>query len=300
MALRPAVPAWHLEKKVVVSVSVAICLVHGLLGSFPSVFFQNSAVGVSRPAPSSAIRTASRDLFAQGPMELKVLYEPRYMELDDSFLKGLRTLEERTNTRVRLSRQNDWSPEHDDTIKFVSIAGSKSNVLEALSHFASNLAAHMPITFLVPPSFESALRASTVARISEVEEKTSARIFVRTLPYCGSKVSIRGSHEALTAAAEWLLTSSGSAVQDASNELTSGQSPIESFDTEIFFKLSEQQAKDMIGEEGDTIERISNEWMVGISVDRENRMLKLSGRVGDVHAAHRYIMETFVVPTTRR
>eukprot|EP00930_Biecheleria_cincta_P071266 TRINITY_DN58781_c0_g1_i1.p1 TRINITY_DN58781_c0_g1~~TRINITY_DN58781_c0_g1_i1.p1 ORF type:complete len:220 (-),score=21.10 TRINITY_DN58781_c0_g1_i1:237-896(-) len=178
----------------------------------------------------------------------------------------------------------------------LSISGSKSNVLEAFSEFSSSLTPESSITIIAPPSFERALKYSEIEKISTIEQMTSARILVRTLPGCESKISIRGTPQAINAAADWLLTTCENTVQDVRNELAAMYEQKKSFGTEIYFMLTQEQIRHIIGEGETTMKRIKQEWMVDVSVDIRKHAIKLFGKVSDVHAAHQYIMESFVMP----
>lgn len=295
MASKGSVQVSHAQGRLLLLSSAVACVTVSLHGFCSSAFLKNGGIRVPSPAPKPTVWPVPVEVFSERPMELKVLYEPRYMDLGDSPLNGVKNLGDRTSTRVLLSQMDDWGPQDTNIMEVLSISGGKSNVLEALLQLSSNLTPDSSITIIAPPSFESALRYSKIEKISEIERRTSARIFVRILPGCESKISIRGTPQAINAAADWLLTTCENKMQDVRDELAAMYSPTKSFGTEIYFMLTEEQTKQIIGEGGSTLKRIRHEWMVDVDVDVNKRAVKLSGKVSDVHAAHQYIMEAFVI-----
>lgn len=285
--------------------TVVLCF----LGHCPSTFFSADSSqaryapqGGLDPSPNSQAPT--RDSLFKGPKFLKVLLDPYVMHVPDlSNYQQIADLEQQTNTRIQISPKGDWY-QHDGVMrKVMTMSGTAEDILAAFNMVKKAKTVDR-FTFLIPQASVGKLLGSNGDKIRDMQEKTSAWIrFSEVRKMVEAKVMVRGSPAAVDEVAGWLLREQQDLDKDWLASLPGRYTPERSdYNVEIFLKLTPNQARQVMGPRARTINRLEKEFFVQLQFDKETRdgMLSIRGCIGDVNAALRYLMESFVLPKSER
>jgi len=250
-------------------------------------------------------RTDSDDLF-KGPNFLKVLLDPRQDNaIMDVHKKDrhlfVKDLEVETGTQIFFCRKGQWYEDSSGySAKVLTISGEAADVLGAFSRGARpSHDGEMFAKFLVPNLAIRQLLGTGGSCIQEAVRETGADIQIRQeFPdRSESIVYVKGRAHNIDAAVKWMLDQQDAFDDDKRRAMRSmiiekyGPPKIEY--SEIFIKLSDNQAGALIGKGGENIQRISSKFYVKMGIDRESddsNLLRIGGCLGDVQAVHSYIL----------
>eukprot|EP00930_Biecheleria_cincta_P092645 TRINITY_DN8264_c0_g2_i1.p1 TRINITY_DN8264_c0_g2~~TRINITY_DN8264_c0_g2_i1.p1 ORF type:complete len:340 (-),score=48.64 TRINITY_DN8264_c0_g2_i1:120-1139(-) len=286
------------------SLLVAI-IVSCFLGYCPSAFYTSDSRQARYTAPggidtSSNAQGSTRESIFKGPKFLKVLLDPYVMHVPDlGNYEQIAFLEQQTNTRIQISPKGDWYQHDGVTRKVMTISGTADDILAAFSMLRKTKEVDR-YTFLIPQASVGKMLGSNGDKVRDMQSKTSALIgFFEVRKMVEAKVMVRGSPKAVDEVAGWLLQEQEDLDKDWLASISGRYTPERSdYDVEIFVKLTPDQSKQVMGPRASTIRSLEKQFFVQLQFDKERRdgTLSVSGCIGDVHAALRYLMESFVLP----
>eukprot|EP00930_Biecheleria_cincta_P029152 TRINITY_DN2028_c0_g1_i1.p1 TRINITY_DN2028_c0_g1~~TRINITY_DN2028_c0_g1_i1.p1 ORF type:complete len:327 (+),score=55.45 TRINITY_DN2028_c0_g1_i1:59-982(+) len=269
---------------------------YGLTGVSPWAFFYIGA-GTPGTEPRAAVER-TRDPFFDGPKFLKVLYETGFMDVGGtSLVRGLRALEEETNTKIRHGPKGDWFPHDGKRKKVITFAGEAEDILAAYARLSSTDMTEITTTFLVPNSAARVLIGTNGENITKMKETTSANIYIQNVPkLTESKLIVAGSPQSAMDVAEWIMSVLPAFEQDVRDNLGGGYLARNADKpAKIYVMLADKkQVGWIIGKGGSTLAKLKEEYFLDIEVDSKMNILKLEGAIGDVHTAHEYINSAFI------
>lgn len=253
-------------------------------------------------------RTESVDPF-KGPNFLKVLLDPRQdAAINDLPIKErphfMKDLEIETGTQIFFSRKGQWYEDSSGfSAKVLTIAGEAADVLGAFSRSA--LPSHdgngeMYAKFLVPNLAIRQLIGTKGSVIQEAERQSGAGIQIRQEFPDRSEgiVSVKGRAHNIDGVVKWMLDQQDAYDEDTRramrNMITTKYGPGKLEYTEIFIKMSDNQAASFIGKGGDNIKNVASKFYVKMGIDRESddsNLLRIAGCLGDVQAVHSFILQ---------
>lgn len=281
----------------------------GLFSSSPLTFFKVVDSPASTAEENDGAVTAQKDDASDATPEfrsdgkiskaasyLSFLMEPRVMcfsQGSELSFAGAKDLARQTNTIIKYSGDGDWFPYDGRWKKIVTIAGESSHILKAFSKMLSpTWSENNFVSVLIPRSAVGNFIGDGGKKIGLVRKKTGANIiFADPVLSRYRKLRIQGSSAAVKAAVSWILDEQDDAYINESRAMlgaTHGagmDSP-----TEIFLALDEEQSRYLVGAGGATARSIHRDFKVALLKDRGTSMWKLSGSLGDVHAAHHFIV----------
>eukprot|EP00930_Biecheleria_cincta_P043609 TRINITY_DN29930_c0_g2_i1.p1 TRINITY_DN29930_c0_g2~~TRINITY_DN29930_c0_g2_i1.p1 ORF type:complete len:338 (+),score=26.31 TRINITY_DN29930_c0_g2_i1:63-1076(+) len=248
-------------------------------------------------------RSASVDPFFKGPNFLKVILDPREnnaimgVPIPDRipFMVGL---EKDTGTRIQLSGKGDWYQDSGFFSKVLTISGEAAGVLEAFSRARSSDDRMMIMNFLVPRSAGGQLIGTGGSSVKEAEQQTGTTIRITEVPNRQEHtVSVKGMTRDIDAVVKWLLDQQDAYSEDVRRDmrdlLTLKYGPHNSeSDAEIYIQLTEKNGRWLTGKGGANRMKLRNTFYVFLDFDRQADQtgLRIKGCLGDVEAAHRYIL----------
>eukprot|EP00930_Biecheleria_cincta_P088153 TRINITY_DN77393_c0_g1_i1.p1 TRINITY_DN77393_c0_g1~~TRINITY_DN77393_c0_g1_i1.p1 ORF type:complete len:282 (+),score=39.90 TRINITY_DN77393_c0_g1_i1:64-909(+) len=245
--------------------------------------------------PSAFFEPPAREKAVSFLMDPRI--KMRFDHSSDSPYEGLLDLASATGARINISRGGDWFPHDGPWKKIVTIAGERNRVLAAFAHvLPPTRSDNAFVTVLLPISIDGNVIGAGGRAISEMQDETGAVIIIKRATACRwREVKIKGSNAEVNAAISWILDN-----QDddyvKENRALSDSTRISGMDseTEIFFELKADQSRYLIGKGGATARSIASEFHVRLIFDNAS-LWKMTGLLGDVHAAHHYI-STYVLP----
>merc|ERR1719464_444120 len=222
-------------------------------------------------------------------------------------ISSRREIEERTGTQIKASPKGDyypWGSAKDLVLKprkVLVIAGEEQAVLEAFTSVRETAATgdRLRIPFIIPASAVGGMIGTGGEKVRQMEELMNATITVFKAP--GSEVQVvtmwKGP-EAYDKAAKWILEEQADYIDDMRWTLaTTYQDSARHRRTEIYVVLSDSRAAQLIGKGGSVVKRFQDTFFVRINIEKGGRanenIVKISGLVGDVHAAHKELEERF-------
>jgi len=297
------------------AVGLVCCLQLARLVSLPRVFFTGGAPAAparEKNPEAAALSQKRRRTFEGSSRFLKFLLSNTEMKvLGDG--SGLTEVEKATNTVTALSKKGDYYPyarmPSFRAGKVLIIAGERDDVLQAFKMIREKTQEVSPerriSTFLFPSSQAGALIGTEGDNIRAKSEATGSVLTVRATPLLESQVIVGSKKpEAADEIAEWLLDEQGSCIDEMRKMLSTTYQAggANSARTSMFVTLTDGQVARLMGKEGTMMKFFSTAFRVNIEIDRKNRgpddkfIVKLTGLTGDIHAAHREILERFVIP----
>lgn len=300
------------QTKTRISRSLCLCflvLVFTTLFSGKPLAF--SAIGSASTDSSPELpkgRTDSHDPFP-GPNFLKVVLDPRQdnaiMDVPIKERQGfLKDLEMATGTQIFLCRKGQWYEDSSGySAKVLTISGEAADVLEAFCRGARNdHDGMMYAKFLVPNLAIRQLIGTRGGCVQEAIRQTGAEIQIRQeFPDREeSIVGVKGFARSIDGAVKWMLDQQDAYDEDTRRAMRRmviekyGPNKLEY--SEIFIKLSDNQAGALIGRGGDNMKKVESKFYVRMGVDREpdaddSNLLRIGGCLGDVQAVHSYILQ---------
>lgn len=270
----------------------------------PLAFSAKAGAATTDASPGRIKRSAALDPFFRGPASLKVILDPRNDHAIMSVpipgrISFINHLEKDTGARIQLSCRGDWYQDSGYFAKVLTISGEAASVLQAFSRVRPNDDREMIITFLVPTSAGGLLIGSAGNCISEAERQTGTTIRIIDVPNREENtVSVKGKTRDIDAVVRWLLDQQAAynevARRDTRSLLTLKYGPEKSdSSSEIFMKLSEKQARWLTGKGGSNIKKLQQMFYVYLDFEQrtdQSSMLRVKGCLGDVEAAHRFIL----------
>jgi len=209
-------------------------------------------------------------------------------------LQKIRDVGKKTETKVRLSKFGDWYHFHDTPKKVLTVSGGTEGVLAVLGQLRppGRKEQDRLFTFVVP--------REACLELTELRNATAAKVSVRHVPGSDSKVKVLGSLPAVQDVAKALLAEQEK-IPKVDGQMTY-RGPRNTDPCSIIITLSKKQSRELNGKQGRLLEKLSENFHVDLKFDEKfatpngDRLLKIKGYLGDVHAAHRHIVRSFLFP----
>lgn len=194
------------------------------------------------------------------------------------------------------NRRGEWYPHERRPHKVLLLSGDEADITEVFSqlHVATSDDLAMRF-FLVPNAMATALIGEGGANIKKINDQISGSVYIKEVPgSVDTRLILKGGRkECAHAVAQWILDSQEPFTSDFKKNIAgSYQWEGTEEQTTIFLKLTNGEAAQVMGKRATQIKKICYEFFVFAQMDFESsdhRMLKISGSMGDVHAAHRYV-----------
>jgi predicted RNA-binding protein Jag len=225
---------------------------------------------------------------------------------------GLMKIEEKTGTMMKFPKHGDYYPWARRPLvsasKVLVIAGEEQAVVDAYKMVRETLTKEAPrrtFAFLVPQRAGGLLIGADGEKIGEKTKALDVNITVRSTPLPESQViTMSDNPEAGDEVAKWILEEQKDYVEEMKNLLgnTYHGSAANVVESTIYITLDDQQVKQLIGKGGAMVQTLTKMFRVKIDVDDANKgpgntwLVRITGLTGDIHAAHRDILERFVAP----
>jgi len=304
MARRRAIPAGRgIVQQLALVIAIAVHVVYfGSFSSSPSALFLAAA-----PAPNAA-KVVMKAITPQddgahaetaglhtAPNYLSFLMNTRdmYFREDSHPFKGKGLLAHETGTHIRLEK-NHWFTYDGRWKRIVTIAGESSHVIAAFAKMLQpSRSENVYITVLVPEGAVANFIGSGGSKISAMRKETGA--LIRMTDSTSSRwrmLKIRGTNAEVNAAVSCILGEQDDDYIKETRSLLDCESPgtyVMRSQTEMFFKLSDEKSRYIMGQGGKTARMITRSFGVSLLCDFDSSTWTLSGNVGNVHAAHHYI-----------
>jgi len=209
-------------------------------------------------------------------------------------LQKIRDVGKKTETKLHLSKFGDWYPFHDTPKKVLTVSGGTEGVLAVLGQLVPRGRKEQDrlFTFVVP--------REACLELTELRNATAAKVSVRHVPGSDSKVKVLGSLPAVQDVAKALLAEQEH-IPKVDGQMTY-RGPRNTDKCSIIITLPKKQSRLLNGKQGRLLEKLSENFHVGLNFDEKfatptgDRLLKIKGCLGDVHAAHRHIVRSFLFP----
>jgi len=217
-------------------------------------------------------------------------------------LQKIRDVGKKTETKVRLSKFGDWYHFHDTPKKVLTVSGGTEGVLAVLGQLRppGRKEQDRLFTFVVPRQACLELTDAGGKEDAKLRNATAAKVFVRHVPGSDSKVKVLGSLPAVQDVAKALLAEQEK-IPKVDGQMTY-RGPRNTDPCSIIITLSKKQSRELNGKQGRLLEKLSENFHVDLKFDEKfatpngDRLLKIKGYLGDVHAAHRHIVRSFLFP----
>jgi len=223
----------------------------------------------------------------------------RFSQDYDSPYAGSQDLAKETSTHIRFDR-GDWFTYDGKSKKIVTIAGESSHVTAAFAKMLQPTRSKDAfVTVLVPEGAAGNFIGSGGSKISAMGDETGALIHVQEpTPSRWRKLKVKGTNAEVNAAVSRILgEQDDDYIKETRSLLNSTHMSRMSGilePTEIFFKLDDEQSRSVMGRGGKTARMILRDFHVNLKCDFDSSTWKISGHLGDVYAAHHYIVEKII------
>lgn len=230
---------------------------------------------------------------AEGPKYLKVLLSPNRFQ---------QALKVRCKQAI-LPGVGSWYPGNTGAFKVVGLSGEADELADTVAKFCTGW---RKFEFLLPRSAVGTLLGPDGINLeefrkelNEVKPPTEVNIdsevedfAVFTGSAAEAKVSVsKPSRDAVKAVAKWIMDN-----QDVQDELSRSlacgyESDADTLDSEILVKLSPQGKSRLMAESGKEIKQMCHMYFVRAHIDEDYSDVTITGRVGDVSAFHRHLLQ---------
>jgi len=240
-----------------------------------------------------------------GPASLKLLVpatDLRTVQKTQLFKK--------VDASVWTSAKGDWYPFFVTTRpqKIVIFRGEAHEIHAAFKKLSetleeSNDGNNRTYRFLVPGVTRGLLIGTGGERIRHALDETGARIYISTTPSNEDIVVISGTSQTVTAAAKWLVDTLQEENSESYARLNTNYYPRGSSEpqTELELHIPEEKIGLLLGKGGVTFAFHRKHCFCVMELDTKTQKLKITGHLGDVEIAVRYIMQQlFAEPRTQK
>jgi len=218
-------------------------------------------------------------------------------------LQKIRDVGKKTETKVRLSKFGDWYHFHDTPKKVLTVSGGTEGVLAVLGQLVTpgQEQEDSAFTFVVPRKVCLGLTDAGGKEHAKLRNATAAKVRVYHVPGSDSKVRVIGSLPAVRDVAKALLAEQ-ERIPNVNGPLTFRGMLRNTDQCSIIITVPENQSQFLNGNEGWQLKQLRGEFFAELDFDPNfatptgDRLLKISGCLGDVHAAHAHIVRRFLIP----